>query len=239
MVPEHITLGVFWICTGLSLILLMRGQENDRFAAIMVFLIALFQLLEFGVWNNLSCDPGGSNNKASRLSYAHIWFLPALLCLSAYFFAKDVVGDFAGRNLLLGIGFAHTILALALMPIMWKDKTTWCTQPGDNWIPEWSYMRGVSPLEPNSMLLVGILAPLLLVDPALLGIGTLSIITGSFLTGRSADKLMKGEWLSVMALLSNGVGFWALLVPPLRSLLFGAPEPIRIPIAQPLPTPIS
>jgi hypothetical protein len=234
MVPEHITLGAFWVCTGLSLILLMRGQDNDTFAGIMVFLIALFQLLEYGVWNNLSCDPGGSNNKASRLSYGLIWFLPAFLSLAAYFFAKDVIGDFAGRNFLLGIGFAHVILALALMPIMWKDKTTWCTQPGDNWIPEWWYMRDRSPLRPNSMILVGILAPLLLVDPALLGTGSLAILTGSFLIGRSADLLMKGEWLSVTALLSNGIGLWALLVPSIRVLLFGAPPQLHIPVAQPI-----
>lgn len=234
MIPEHITLGVFWICTGLSLILLMRGHDNDTFAAIMVFLIALFQLLEFGVWNNLSCNPGGSNNKASRLSYALIWFLPAFLSLAAYFFAKDVIGDFAGRNFLLGIGFAHTILALALMPIMWGDKATWCTQPGDNWIPEWWYMRERTPLKPNLMIIVGVLAPLLLVDPALLGVGSLLIMTGGVLVGRSADTLKKGEWLSVAALLSNGIGLWALFVPTLRTLLFGAPEQLITTVAQPL-----
>lgn len=208
----------------------MRGHDNDAFAAIMVFMIALFQLFEFGVWNNLACDPGGSNNKASRISYALIWFLPAFLCFGGYFLAKDVVGDFAGRNFLFATGFAHLALACSLMPIMWSDNTTWCSQPGDNWIPEMWYMRNKSPLTPNFMILLGVLAPLILVDPWLLGSGSLFLLIGSFLVGRSADRLMKGEWLSVTALLSNSIAIWALIVPSMRVLVFGGPEPMHTPV---------
>jgi len=233
MIPERICLGLFSIATGISLILLMRGYDNDAFAAILVFCVGLFQLLEFGLWNNLDCDPGGSNNKASRISYGLLWFLPAILCFSGFALAKDVIGEDSGRNFLFGIGFAHLALASALMPILWQDKTTWCSQPGDNWMPEMWYMRNKTPLAPNLMILVGVLSAILLVDPWVLGIGSLVILIGSYLVGRSADRLEKGEWFSVTMLLSNSIGLWALLVQSIRIMVYGAPEHITMPIIQP------
>ncbi len=211
----------------------MRGYENDAFSAMLVFIIALFQLLEFGVWNNLDCDPSGSNDKASRLSYILFWLAPALLAISAAFFANSVIGQDAGRKFLLGIAIAHIILAFALVPSMLEDKATWCSQPGNNWIVQWWYLREKTPLKPNLMWFVGILSALLLVEPIFFGIVALVIGLGAFFVGKSVDKLMRGEWFSVTTVLSNVVALWALIFPPLNHYLFGLPIVVSAPIVMP------
>jgi hypothetical protein len=232
MQGERISLGIFCVFSGLSLILLMRGSPNDTYSGILVFLIALIQLFEYGIWNDLDCNPGGSNNKASRGTYILLWAFPALLSLAAAFFSTNIIADPASRTLLMGVGFVFTALACSLLPILWADKRTWCSQPGANWIPIWSFFdKDGSPLALNPIWLIGILIPTLLVDPLFLGSGTAAILTGAYLIGCSSDKLMKGEWASVTAVLSNGVGIWALMVPTLRGLIFGFPPVLHV---QPL-----
>ena len=228
MQGERLSLGVFAIFSGISLLLLMRGSSNDTYAAITVFLIALIQLLEYGMWNNLDCNPGGSNNKSSRGIYILIWFMPAILCLSAAFFSTNIIADTESRLLLQGAGFIFSALAFSLLPILWADKKTWCSQPGANWVPVWSFFRDETPLEPNPIWLIGILIPMLLVDPMFLGSGSFLILIGAYLVGRSSDKLMKGEWASVTALLANGIGLWALFVPSIRGLIFGFPPVLHL-----------
>jgi len=226
MQGERISLGAFFIFSGISLILLMRGSSNDTYSAIVVFLIALLQLFEYGVWNNLDCNPGGSNNKASRGAYILLWAMPALMCFAASYFSTNIIADPSSRTLLIGVGLVFAALACSLVPILWADKKTWCSQPGANWIPSWAFFnKDVSPLDLSVLWLVGILVPTALVDPLLLGSGSASILMGSFVVGRSTDKLMKGEWASVTALLANGIGLWALMVPGIRSFIFG-PEPV-------------
>ena len=73
----------------------------------------------------------------------------------------------------------------------------------------------------NLLWLVGILMPTVLVDPAFLGSGTLAIGVGSYMFGRTADELRTGEWLSVTALMSNGIGIWALFYPVIRYMMYG------------------
>ena len=233
MIPEHICLGVFTVCTGISLLLLMRGYDNDTFSATLVFTIALFQLLEFGVWNNLDCDPKGSNDKATRLSYMLFWLAPALLALSAAFFSKNVIGDDSGRKFLLGIGIAHLIFVFALVPLVIEDKTTWCSQPGNNWIIQWWYLREKPPLFPNLMWFVGVLSALLLVVPILFGVGALAIGISAFFIGKKADGHLLGEWFSVTTVLSNIIALWALIFPPLNHYFFGFPIVISTPVVMP------
>ena len=71
------------------------------------------------------------------------------------------------------------------------------------------------------LLLAGFLIPTLLVDPFLLGLGTVSIMLGSFMVSRQFDPNFRGEWLSVNTLLMNGVSIWALLAPAIRRDLTG------------------
>jgi len=230
MKGEGISLGVFAIFAGISLLLLMRGQSNDTYMSIVVFLIALFQLLEYGVWKNLDCNPGGSNNRASRIAYILMWSIPAILCLAAAFFSTNIVADPESRLLLKGAGFIFTALACSLVPIMLADKKTWCTQPGPNWTPSWSFLKtDESPLALNPIWLIGVLIPILLVDPLFLGSGSALILAGSYLIGKSQDRLMKGEWVSVTSLMVNGIGLWALFVPNLRGLIFGFPPVLQLP----------
>ena len=228
MQGERISLGVFAVFSGISLLLLMRGASNDTYSAIVVFLIALLQLFEYGVWKNLDCNPGGSNNKASRGAYILLWAIPGILCLSAAFFATNIIADPESRTLLKGAGFIFAALACSLIPIMWSDKRSWCSQPGGNWIPIWSFFRDESPLALNPIWLIGVLLPTLLVDPLFLGSGSALILTGSYIIGKSTDKLMKGEWASVTSLLANNIGVWAVLVPSFRGLIFGFPPTLQL-----------
>jgi hypothetical protein len=232
MQGERISLGLFLVFSGISLVLLMRGSSNDTYSAIVVFLIALMQLLEYGVWNNLDCNPGGSNNKASRGAYILLWAMPALMCFAGAFFSTNIIADPSSRTLLIGVGLVFSALACSLVPIMWADKKTWCSQPGANWIPSWAFFnKDVAPLDLSVLWLIGILVPMALVDPIFLGSGTAAILTGSYFVGRSSDKLMKGEWASVTALLANGIGLWSLMVPGIRSFLFGPQPVLHLPAA--------
>jgi hypothetical protein len=214
---SHINLGTFAVGTIISLILLIRGDMNDSYAAILVFLIALFQLFEYGLWQNLECNPGSANDKASRGSYILFWLIPALLCLSGAFLANNIIAAPASKILLLGAGFILLALAAGLAPIALTDKATWCTQMGYIWQPQWWWLKSPeSPMKPNFVWLLGILIPTILVDPFLLGTGTIGILTAGYFVGKDADTRMEGEWLSVTAYMANLIGFWALIVPGLR-----------------------
>ena len=229
MQGERLSLGAFAIFTGISLLLFLRGQPNDTYMGVVVFLIALLQLLEYGVWKNLDCNPGGSNDRASRIAYILLWSIPAILCLAGAFLSTNIIADPESRLLLKGAGFVFAALACSLVPIMISDKKTWCSQPGPNWVPEWSFLKpDDSPLALNPIWLIGVLIPTLLVDPLFLGSGTALILAGSYLVGKSQDRLMKGEWVSVTSLMANGVGVWALLVPNLRGLIFGFPPVLQL-----------
>lgn len=229
MKGDRLSLGAFAIFAGISLLLLMRQQPNDTYAAVVVFLIALLQLLEYGIWNNLDCNPGGSNNKASRIAYLLLWFMPALLCLAAAFFADNIVADPESRLLLKGAGFMFTALACSLVPLVFSDKKSWCSQPGPNWVPIWHFLgEDNSPFALNLIWLVGILIPTLLVDPMFLGVGSAAVLVGAYMVGKGQDTLMKGEWVSITSLLANGIGFWALLVPNIRGMIFGFPPVLHL-----------
>lgn len=230
MQGERLSLGVFAIFVGISLLLLMRQSSNDTYSAVVVFVIALIQLLEYGVWNNLDCNPGGSNNKATRIAYILIWALPAILCLAAAFFADNIIFDPESRLVLKGAGFIFTALACSLIPIMMSDKKTWCSQPGPNWIPTWYFLNPDNqvPLELNLIWVIGILLATLSVDPLFLGSGTALILWGSYNYAKSQDTLMKGEWVSLTSTLANSVALWALFVPTLRGLIFGFPPVLHL-----------
>jgi len=217
---SHINLGTFAVCTTLSLILLIRGDLNDRYAAILVFLVALFQLFEYGLWQDLQCNPGSANDKASRGSYILFWMMPALLCLAGTFFANNVIASPSSNILLLGAGFILFALAVALIPIVISDKNTWCTQMGYIWQPQWFWLKSPdSPFRPNLLWVLGFLLPTILVDPFLLGFGTLAIVVGAYFIGKDADPRMEGEWLAVTSYIANLIGFWALVVPGIRWVL--------------------
>lgn len=218
---SRINLGVFTVTTGISLILASRGGKNDTYTAVLVFMIGLIQLFEYGVWLDLECLPGSSNDRASRGSYALIWAMPAILSIVGFLYADSVVGNEYGRWLMLGAGFALTALLVGILPTAFMDKATWCSAPGNIWQPVWWWQREETPLAPNFLWLVGMLLPTLLIDPTSLGAGTLVLAGGSYYVGRLVDKAGNGEWLSVTALLGNSIGLWALLLPGIRLSLFG------------------
>jgi hypothetical protein len=148
--------------------------------------------------------------------------MPAILSIVGFLYADTVIGDTAGRWLMLGAGFALTALLVGILPTAFMEKTTWCSAPGNIWQPIWWWQREESPLIPNFLWLAGMLLPTILIDPSGLGVGTLVLAGGSYYVGRLSDKMRNGEWLSVTALLANSIGLWALLLPAIRLSLFGS-----------------
>jgi hypothetical protein len=206
MSDGRVSLGTFFVFSGLGLLLVLRGQPNDAYAGILVFMIALLQLFEYGVWNDLGCNPGQSNTKASKGAYLLLWLMPAVLCISGAYLGSNLVADPSSRNLLLGAGFMFFALFLSLASI---------------WQPIWYFQNEKVPMRINMMWLLGMVLPTILVDPAFLGAGTLALAGGAYFAGRYADPLAIGEWLSVTSLLANSIAVWALAVPRVREALYG------------------
>jgi hypothetical protein len=217
---RKISLGVFGVFGILSLVLLIRGSPNDSYMAILVFMIALFQLLEYGVWINQDCFPGGANDKATRGAYILLWLMPAILAFSGFLFGSYIAAEDYAYGMLLMCGLMFTFLAGCFISIMLYDKTTWCTTPGEAGQPIWWFLRNASPMDINVLWLVGMFIPLVFVDPLIIGSGTFIVVATSAFLGRQADMAREGEWISSTALLSNCVVFWALAAPYIRDYLF-------------------
>jgi len=217
------SLGLFGIFFGLGLCIILRNDINDAYSGILVCCIALMQLFDYGIKHNLECYPGGSNDKATRGLYMLLWLMPAILCFSAAFFANhNVIGLPASKMLLIGIGAVYVLIACVFGSIVFEDQNTWCSIPGMMWQSNYGFLHSeYVPMKPNILLLAGLLLPTLLVDPYMLGLGTFVIATVALFLGRKFDPTLNGEWLSATTILCNGIGLWALFVPPLRRDLFG------------------
>lgn len=218
----RISLGISLVFLGLGLFILLRGDSNDTYAGILVCSIALLQLFDYGVWRNLECNPGGSNDRATRGLYMYLWLLPAILCFAAASLATDVFADQAGRMFLYGMGGVFTLLFLALFTVIYDNKLTMCSAPGQSGQLKYGFLNDEKvPIKPNLLLLAGLLVPTLLVDPFMLGLGTVGVAIGSYVLSKQFDPFMGGEWLTAETLLMNGVGIWALLVPAIKRDLAG------------------
>jgi len=216
----QIVLGIAGFFTVLSLILLLRGESNDSYMAILVFTIALLQLFEYGVWINQDCFPGGANDKASRGAYMLFWLMPAILAFSGVFFGSHIAAKEYSVGMLLMSGIFFCLLTICLFSIMITDKTTWCTTPGNNGQPIWWFLRNTSPLDLNFLWVVGMIIPVFFVEPLIVGSGILIISGISAVVARQADLALEGEWVSSTALMANSIGFWALVAPYIRQYLF-------------------
>lgn len=218
----RLSIGICAVFLGIGLFTILRGDSNDAYSGILISCIALLQLFDYGIWRNLQCYPGGPNDKATRGLYLFLWFMPSILCFSAAYLGTNLFADPASRLLLLGVGGVYAILGLVFTSIVYEDKNTWCSVPGTLWQPNYGFFNNEKvPMTPNILLAVGLLIPTLLVDPFMLGLGTVTIAIISFILSRQFDPFFKGEWLSVNTLLMNSVSIWALLVPALRRDLIG------------------
>lgn len=221
----RISIGICAVFFGIGLFIILRGDSNDTYSGILVCCIALMQLFDYAIWRNLQCYPGGPNDKGTRGLYILLWALPAILSLSAAFFATNLFADPASRTLLMGVGGVFALFSIVLLSIVYEDRNTWCSNPGVLWQPNYGFLHNEKvPMKPNLLLLIGLLVPTLLVDPFMLGTGTLVIATSSYLLSREFDPNFRGEWLSVNTLLMNGVAIWALLVPALRRDIAGVSD---------------
>jgi len=221
----RISIGICAVFFGIGLFILLRGDSNDTYSGILVCCIALMQLFDYAIWRNLQCYPGGPNDKGTRGLYILLWALPAILSLSGAFLATNIFADPASRTLLMGVGFVFTLLTIVLITLVYEDRNTWCSNPGVLWQPNYGFLHNEKvPMKPNILLLIGLLIPTILVDPFMLGTGTIVIATGSYLISRDFDPNFRGEWLSVNTLLMNAVAIWALLVPALRRDITGVSD---------------
>jgi hypothetical protein len=221
MGSERISLGGFTILLGVSLFLSLRKSPNDQYAAVVVLCLALLQLFEYGVFANLECEPGQSNAKASKGAYLLLWAMPAILCISASLLGTNMILEPNASLLLMTAGGIYFALFLSISMMLVIDRSIWCSTPGSNWQPVWYFMNGKTPLPINYVWLLGILLPTILVDPWLLGAGTLMIGAGAYSFGLQMDPLNTGEWASVTGAGANLVALWALLVPALRTAALG------------------
>jgi hypothetical protein len=221
----RISIGICAVFFGIGLFILLRGDSNDTYSGILVCCIALMQLFDYAIWRNLQCYPGGPNDKGTRGLYILLWALPAILSLSGAFLATNIFADPASRTLLMGVGFVFTLLTIVLITLVYEDRNTWCSNPGVLWQPNYGFLHNEKvPMKPNILLLIGLLIPTILVDPFMLGTGTIVIATCSYLISRDFDPNFRGEWLSVNTLLMNAVAIWALLVPALRRDITGVSD---------------
>jgi len=218
----RISIGICAVFFSIGLFILLRGDTNDTYSGILVCCIALMQMFDYAIWRNQQCYPGGPNDKDTRGLYLLLWLMPAILCLSAAFFSQNLFADPASRIFLMGVGGIYLLLGLVFASLVYEDKNTWCSVPGVLWQPNYGFLHTEkAPMQPNLLLFVGLLIPTLLVDPYMLGFGTVGLGLGSFLISKNFDPFFKGEWLSVNTLLMNSVAIWALLVPALRRDLTG------------------
>lgn len=201
--------------------LVLRGGINDAYAAVVVFLIALLQLFEYGVYTDLQCNPGQSNTKASKGVYILLWAMPALLCLAGAYLASDVYMGDTARSFLMGAGLMFLALFGSIGALTYKDGLNWCSTPGNIWQPIWYFQREKVPLQLNYLWLIGVLVPTVLVDPMFLGAGTVAASAGAYAIGRYSDPLGAGEWLSVTSLMANSIALWAVIVPSVREFWLG------------------
>lgn len=223
-VSPRVSLGIFSVFFGLGLFILLRGDINDTYSGILVCCIALIQLFEYGFLHKMDCYPGSSNDKATRGIYLLLWLMPSILCFSAAFFANhNLLGDAnTTKSLLMGVGAVYLLIFIVFAMVVYKDRNTWCSVPGNMWQPNYGFLHSeYVPMQPNILLFAGLLLPTLLVDPNMLGIGTITIVTTGLFLGRKFDPYLKGEWLSVTTLFSNLIGIWALFIPPLRRDILG------------------
>ena len=221
----RISLGLFAIFFGMGLFIILRGDSNDAYSGVLVCCIALMQLLDYGIWRNLDCYPGGPNDRATRGLYTLLWFLPSILCFTAAYFANNVIFDPSSRMLLWAVGAIYFLIALIFTSMIFERKDTMCSTPGILWQPVYGFLHSeFVPMKPNILLLVGLIIPTLIVDPYLFGSGTIVISTVAYALARNFDQGFNGEWLSVNTLLNNAIGIWALLVPALRRDFMGRIE---------------
>jgi hypothetical protein len=117
-------------------------------------------------------------------------------------------------------GLFFAFLTACLASIMVYDNSTWCSTPGDTRQPIWWFLRNPSPMNLNFLWLLGMLIPIVFVEPLIVGAGILVISGISAILARQADMARSGEWISSTALMTNCVAFWAIVAPYIRSYLF-------------------
>ena len=155
--------------------------------------------------------------------------MPAILAFSGYFFGSFIASEKYAYGMLLTTGLFFTFLTVCFLSVMISDKTTWCTTPGDMGQPIWWFLRNDTPMNINILWLIGMLIPIIFVDPLIIGTGIVTITGISAFIARQADVSRDGEWVSSAALLSNLVAFWAFISPYIRGYMF---FPVQVHTAQ-------
>lgn len=73
----------WWLLVILVIFLWCRNYKYDRMIAALAFTIALIQLTEYGIFNNMDIKQGG------RLIFMLVWLLVFILALSVLILTKD------------------------------------------------------------------------------------------------------------------------------------------------------
>lgn len=109
----------WWILVILTIFLWCRNYKYDRMISALAFTIALIQLTEYGIFNNMNIKQGG------KLLFMLIWLIILILSLSTLVFTKNIVS--LGWTIIVSILFliicVHVLLnRLTDVPIVNNNK---------------------------------------------------------------------------------------------------------------------
>jgi hypothetical protein len=75
----------WWILVIIAVFLWCRNNQYDRMMAALAFVIALIQLVEYGLFNNMNVQQG------NKLLFMLVWLVILILSLSVLTFTKNIV----------------------------------------------------------------------------------------------------------------------------------------------------
>lgn len=75
----------WWILCILAIFLWCRNYKYDRVMSTLAFTIALIQLTEYGIYNNMNIRQGG------KLIFMLVWLIVLILALSVLIYSKDII----------------------------------------------------------------------------------------------------------------------------------------------------
>lgn len=75
----------WWIVIIIAVFLWYRNHDYDRIVSAIAVVLGLFQLIEYGIFNNMNPNQGG------KLIFSVLWLLLLILAISTFIYTKNVI----------------------------------------------------------------------------------------------------------------------------------------------------
>jgi len=75
----------WWLAIIVSVFLWYRNHDYDRIVSALAVILGLFQLIEYGIFNNMNPHQGG------KLIFSVLWLLLLILAISTFIYTKNVM----------------------------------------------------------------------------------------------------------------------------------------------------